>query len=623
MGKISYLGGVLRRDLAAQLIQKINLYNISNYNKLSINLDHDTLFLTTASGQPHISTIDAVTILIRGYTVPSGAGRVVQAARAAEAIAHHYREHDDLPIDRFDGSFTLTVLDHSRGRILLYRNLVGNGFTYYAEYRGGLIFGSNLAELVAELSSIGWEAGPNHDVLPVLFLYRCIPGRETLFKGIHRLMPGEILTFADGKMVRSQRGTFGQLRTKPIPRADAVDCVEETLSRVLRDCADVCPNAANTLSGGVDSSLLQALWNRINADRHGPVPSFSVSVNHPTCRSDDDYALSAAETLGCRHTLVPVGEPYAVHLGSTIARCGEPPNHVQTAYFGRLARSLRAGGATAGLCGEGADSLFGLDIAGAYQLARAIRTLIPFASLRRLGAVLATWAGRDCLPDCFRLADCLNHPTRVDHPVNRVASFADWDLARSCFGEPAIASATAYRRRLLDQYEIGDDPLDRIHAAGFLGEAMDSASVWTTLFDAEGCQLLCPYLDSRVIALAVNLDPRDRYAFGRPKALLKQALSRHVPPEMAYRPKLGFGQPIFEWMSSNGQLRPLIADIGRYGFLDETVLAEALAHPNWFLFSLLCYDVWHKHFIEQRHASGPRNQDQSGPIVLAASPDQQ
>jgi asparagine synthase (glutamine-hydrolysing) len=549
--------------------------------------------------------------------VPATTGRVTQAAHAAEAIARHYLEHGDLPTDHFEGSFTVTVLDRLRGRVQLYRNLVGNGFTYYAEHQGGLVFGSNLAELVGELSSLGWEPIPNRDVLPVLFLYRCIPGRESLFKGVYRLMPGEIISFAEGQLARSQHRTLGQLWTKVIPRSDAVDCVEETLSRVLADCSHVSPDAANTLSGGVDSSLIQALWNQVDVGHHRSEPTFSISVNHPNCRCDDDYAISAASAMGCRHTLVRAEEPYAEYLRSSIAQTGEPPNHVQTAYFGQLARSLRAVGLTTALCGEGADSLFGLDIAGSYQLARMIRTLIPFPGLRRAGAMLATWAGRDYLPECFRLADWLADPTLGEHPVNRAASFADWDLAESCFGRPALSAATAYRRKLLDQYEIGDDPLDRIHAAGFLGEAMDSASLWTTLFNAEGCQLLCPFLDSRVIAMAVNLDRRDRYAFGRPKTLLKQALSRHVPRAMAYRPKLGFGQPIFEWMRPDGQLRPLIADIGRHDFLSDRQLNEALVRSNWFLFSLLCYDVWHKHFIEHKHAIDPRNRDHLAAVGLA------
>ena len=623
MGRLSYLGGMVRRESVGRLIPTGHDNHVPEGQVWSANCDHLSLFLTTPGDQPRVSSIGPLAILVRGYMVPASTGRVALAADAAEAIARHYLEHGDLPVEHFEGSFTVTVLDRSRGRLQLYHNLVGNGFTYYAEYRGGLVFGSNLAELVERLSSLGWERVPNRDVLPVLFLYRCIPGRESLFKGIYRLMPGEILTFTEGQLVRSQRRTFGQLRTKTISRPDAMDCVQETLIRVLTDCSHVSPDAVNTLSGGVDSSLIQALWNQINADHGGPERTFSISVNHPNCRCDDEYAVSASEALGCRHTLVPAEEPYADYLRSSIAQTGEPPNHVQTAYFGQLAGSLRAVGVTTALCGEGADSLFGLDIAGAYQLARMIRILIPLRGLRRAGAILATWAGRDYLPDCFRLADWLGDPTLSEHPVNKVASFADWNLAELCFGKPAIAAATLYRRRLLDKYEIGDDPLDRIHAAGFLGEAMDSASLWTTLFNIEGCQMLCPYLDSRIIALAVNLDPRDRYAFGRPKTLLKQALSRHVPREMAYRPKLGFGQPIFEWMRPDGQLRPLITEIGHHDFLGKTILDEALARSNWFLFSLLSYDVWHKHFIEQDRSFEPRDQLQAGVIVTATPQDAQ
>jgi asparagine synthase (glutamine-hydrolysing) len=555
--------------------------------------------------------------------VPTSTGRVVPAAQAARAVARHYMEHTDLAIDHFDGNFTVALLDGSRGSVQIYRDLVGNGLTYYAEHRGGLVFGSNLAEVVKALSSLGWQPSPNHEVLPVLFLYRSIPGRETLFNGIYRLMPGEVATFAGGRLARSQHRTFGQLRTKVIPRTDAVDAVEETLTQVLTDCFQVAPDACNTLSGGVDSSLIQALWNRVRADQQEPAASFSISVGHSLCRADDAYAISAAEAMKCRHTLVPADEAYADYLRASIAQTGEPPNHVQTAYFARFARALRAAGVTTGLCGEGADSLFGLGIAGAYQFARMIRRLLPHSGLRRAGSALATWAGRDYLPEGFRLADCLDDPTHSEHPVNRVASFADWSLTGLCFGKPALAAATAYRRRLLDQYEIGDDPLDRIHAAGFLGEAMDSASLWTALFNTEGCRMLCPFLDSRVIALAVNLDRRDRYAFGRPKTLLKQALSRHLPREMVYRPKLGFGQPIFDWMSPGGQLRPLIAEIGHYNFLGDTVWNEALGRSNWFLFSLLTFDVWHKKFIEQRHATEPRSRHHVGAGAAADPQDPQ
>jgi asparagine synthetase B (glutamine-hydrolysing) len=138
-----------------------------------------------------------------------------------------------------------------------------------------------------------------------------------------------------------------------------------------------------------------------------------------------------------------------------------------------------------------------------------------------------------------------------------------------------------------------------LHAAGFLGEAMDSASLWATLFQRTGADMLCPFLDSRIVRFALNLAPEHRYRCGQPKEVLKGALARHVSPALVNRAKLGFGQPIFEWLDRRGQLRPLVERIEPHNFLDPQALAGALARPSWFLYSLLCYDLWYKLFIER------------------------
>src|SRR5262249_11960264 len=147
------------------------------------------------------------------------------------------------------------------------------------------------------------------------------------------------------------------------------------------DCAALRPGAANLLSGGVDSSYLQMLWNRL-AGRREPPRTFSVSVANPSGRRETAYALSASSWLGTRHTLIDADAPYADYLLQSIAGTGEPTDHVQTAYFGPLARTMAARGATTGLCGEGADSLFGMSLANRVQYAGLLRRLLPLPWLR-------------------------------------------------------------------------------------------------------------------------------------------------------------------------------------------------------------------------------------------------
>jgi asparagine synthase (glutamine-hydrolysing) len=558
----------------------------------------DELSLEVRGAAARLFSWGSLALLIRGYVRPAGTSGPLDLEGVAQELRCRYLEANDLAVDGLEGSFSVALLDGRSGRVHLYRNLVGAGFTYYHAGRDGFRFGSNLATLVEAARVTPRE---NLLALPTYFLFRFVPGAETLFDGFFRVLPGEQITWDGRVTTRRQRHSFADLLTSTI-NGDAIAAVDETTARVLVDCAAHHPDAANLLSGGVDSSYLQAVWNRVGGA--GPPRSFSVSVEHPRSRPDNEYALTAAQALDTDHTTVPADGPYADYLVDLLASTGEPPNHVQSAYFGRLARALRAEGVGAALCGEGADSLFGLGLANQIHNAGVVRRLLPLGLLRKTAAAVSGALGFGRVAATCRLADRLTDYAALEHPVNRVAAFADWPAVEACFGREAVHEAAAGRRAILDRLRVSDDPLDRLHAAGYLGEATDSASLWTTLFNCAGADLLCPFLDSRMLRLALNL-PRDvRYAFRKPKDLLKRALAQHVGAEMAQRPKLGFGQPIFEWLAPDGQLRHLVERLGRHGFVEPATFDRALWRPNWFLYSLLCYDLWHRVFIERSLSPG-------------------
>jgi asparagine synthase (glutamine-hydrolysing) len=590
--KISYVGGIFeRRSLERRPIVGAGAID-EDWGWMS---EEAELFLHAVGPCCRLFTWDALALLIRGYARPAGVQEPLDLERVAEEVRCHYLEHGELSVRGLDGSFTLALLDGQARRALLYRNLVGSGFTYYHRTGDGLLFGSNLAELV-DASHVAPR--PNRDALPAFFLYRCVPGRETLFDGFFRLLPGEQVCWDARGLTRVQRQTFADLRGSTITEAESVDLLDDTMERVLLDCAQLRPGTANLLSGGVDSSYLQAIWGRVTPGGDLP-PSFSIDVDHPHTWLDTDYAMTASRALGSRHTLVPANDPYPGYLLDTLAATAEPPNHVQSAYFGHLAQAMVTRGVVSGLCGEGADSLFGLGLANQLHNAGVLRRLVPSAWLRRGGAFVSDLFRWTNLAETFRLANHSNDFDYLRHPVNRVAAFADWEAVEACFGARTAARAAADRRALLDEYAVPLCPQERLHAAGFLGEAMDSASLWTTLFNRAGADLLCPFLDSRIVRLALNLAPEVRFRFRRPKDALKRALARLAPAELAMRSKLGFGQPIFEWLSPGGVLRPFVERIAPYEFVDTQTLARVKQRPTWFLYSLLVYDLWHKLFIER------------------------
>ena len=73
-----------------------------------------------------------------------------------------------------------------------------------------------------------------------------------------------------------------------------------------------------------------------------------------------------------------------------IQKTGEMPNHVQSVYFAALGSAMKESGVSTGLCGEGADGLFGSDwqskIQAAANLKRKHGSAIPTAMLSWLAS---------------------------------------------------------------------------------------------------------------------------------------------------------------------------------------------------------------------------------------------
>ena len=56
-----------------------------------------------------------------------------------------------------------------------------------------------------------------------------------------------------------------------------------------------------------------------------------------------------------------------------------------------------------------------------------------------------------------------------------------------------------------------------------------------------------PFLDHKVVELALSIPSQMRWAAGEPKRLLKRAVRGLLPNEVIDRPKQGFGIPLREW----------------------------------------------------------------------------
>ena len=160
----------------------------------------------------------------------------------------------------------------------------------------------------------------------------------------------------------------------------------------------------------------------------------------------------------------------------------------------------------------------------------------------------------------------------------------------------AAATATAERAAFSDiAMYLPDDLLVK----------MDIASM------ANSLEVRSPLLDHHVVEFAAALPVALKLRGLTPKYLLRRVMSRHLPPAILSRRKMGFGVPMEHWL--RGGLRELSHDLllgkaatGRgylnpatvRRYLDEHARGQGQHHAR--IWSLLVLEMWHRMFIDRR-----------------------
>jgi len=535
-------------------------------------------------------------VVMQGLCHPGATASADGIQHFLQDSLHHYRNSHEFSIPPHDGSYTIFLIDGKIGKVFLYRHFVGSSFTYYTLAENGFFWGDNFLEVAQTRRN---DKKLQEDMLPVLFLGRYPTGNKTLLQNVFRLSPGELVTF-DGESMNVKQAVKLENFLEPHQTGEdeSIERIEVVTQQILHDWGQTHPKTANLLSGGVDSTYLQVHWNdewscMLPMAEQKPM-SACVWLDHSRVKGDLDYAESAAEFLQTEHITVQQQELSPEQMTEIIGRNGEFPNHVQSFYFDTLAKGLKKIGVEAGMIGEGADGLFGTGVQDAIREAIKWQKRLPLEFLRNAASFCAEKFGGRYSAKNIQTANIINQLKNLYHPVNTAAVFTDIPTLLTCFGETAIQNAIDYKLGLLQTLGVPDDSehLQWSLAAGYYWEAAATASYWSQLFLENGLLMCSPYLDSRMIRAALNMDLTSHFPPHQPKRILKQALLRHVPPEFVNRPKLGFGQPIFEWLSPNGTLRDRAESIRTTAWFTESTKQALLKNPNWFLWTMLCYDIW-------------------------------
>jgi asparagine synthase (glutamine-hydrolysing) len=543
-----------------------------------------------------------------------GWGHVYRTRSDTESIVHAYEQWGDACVDHLRGMFAFAIWDSRRRRLLVARDRLGVKPLYWARVGDRLLFAS---EIKGILESGLIAARANEGAIPELLGTRSVAGSDTMFQGIHKLLPGHVMTFERGEVVCRRYWdvpTGGRDAGAPVEsRANDVRRFRELLEESirLRLMSDVPLGVF--LSGGIDSSAIAALMARMLGR---PLQTFSVAFK-ARAFSELDYARQVSQAIGANaHEIVIDDRDFFGALPRLVWHEDEPiahPSSVPLYFVSKLAREQ----VTVVLTGEGSDEL----LAGYGKYPRSLLNwragsiytkTVPRAVRNRVAASAAhvpgkfgrymrrSFVGVEHVPDLtffdtFAGID-LSRQRRLLSP--RVALLVDKERA---YG-PSMAHFNAPGE--------GTTLLDRVLYADMKTYLVELLMKQDQMSMAASIESRVPFLDHHLVEFAAGL-PGDRKLSGlSTKRILREAVQDVLPRSILERPKMGFPVPFGPWIQNGWG--PVVRDVlldrrARQRGIIEPAAVERLLTPRSgsldgqetdAVWALLNLELWYRTFID-------------------------
>jgi len=529
-----------------------------------------------------------------------------------ETIVHAYEQWGDLAVERFRGMFAFAIWDQPRRRLLLARDRLGIKPLYWALAGNRLLFGS---EIKAILESGLIRAEANEAALPELLSTRYLSGTETLFKGIHRLLPGHLLVYEDGivttKMWWDVPYADQDPRVTRLSDDEAVEQFRWKLEDAVRTRLMADVPLGMFLSGGLDSSAIAALMARM-IDR--PLQTFSVAFGQ-RAYSELEYARQVAQAVRAdAHEIVIDESDFFGALPSLVWHEDEPIAHTSSVPLYFVSR-LAGERVKVVLTGEGSDELLGgyakyargllnWRIGGLWQVAPApVRRFVAETLIPRLPQGVARYASRSFLA-MPRTPEAMFFDNFAAMGLRRQQSLLDPRVAAGATIESAYAPSRAYfdaphQRPMLDRLLYADIKTYLVELLMKQDQMSMAASIESRV----------PFLDHQLVEFATALPPRMKLRGMTTKWILRQAVKTVLPREILDRPKMGFPVPFALWM--RGPWAQTARDVlfdrraRERGLIDHRALGQLMqahaagtASAGDAIWALLNLELWYRTFID-------------------------
>jgi len=525
-----------------------------------------------------------------------------------EVITHSYEEYGVDCLKHFRGMFAFALWDKDKKSLFLARDRIGIKPIYYAVKNGKLIFASEIKALL-EYDDITREI--DIDALNLYLTFQYVPGPLTIFKGIKKLMPGNFLIYKGGNITIEQYWEIpfdGEQKVSDINEAKdrLKSLLEESIKyRLISDVP-----VGILLSGGVDSSAITGFAARLSNTK---VKTFTIGFGKEGKKYDERiFARQVAEKFDTEHHEFTVMPDIISLLPRLLWHMDEPIADQAALPVYLLCKTARSD-VTVLLTGEGGDEIF----AG-----------YPRYVLHKLALFL------DRSPVLFR-EKFLNTAEKIPFLSDRIRESAG--KLKKYYADPWkrniiwISNFSEDEKRRLFRKEIINkkeethdffiDLMENRKFSNWLNQLL-YLDMKTWLVDdilmkvdkmsmAASVEARVPLLDHKFVEFVASLPPEFKLNGLKGKFIFKEILRDILPEEIINRRKTAFRIPSGEWFKNSWKImikQHLFENSSSlHNYFDKEYLKNLVtchfsgrAVNSQKLWNLLCFDIWHKIYIENR-----------------------
>ena len=520
----------------------------------NVGLAHRRLSIidTSADGhQPMIEENTGCTIVFNGEvfnyievrTELERQGYSFSTKTDTEVILKAYLHYGLDCAQHFNGMYAIAIWDPREQQLFMLRDRLGIKPFYYCITDQQLWFASEIKALKqVNPQSFALNTG----LIDQYMSFGYVPGENTLFSGVKRLLPGHQAVY------RPNQHQLSISRYWDLPdqteQDQGLDHYATSGKALINSAIDLRLRSdvplGIFLSGGIDSSAVVGLLAEKTTEQ---LKTYSVAYDFGKQFNETPYAKIVAEKFGTdHHELFVQPDQFRDFIPEYVRLMDEPVTESAAISLYFLSK-MTTEEVTVVLSGEGADEVF-----AGYDLYRYMQFIERYRGV--LGHSVAAGLGQLAKLPGLSKTKIAKYLSMAASPLEqRYKGISTYDsrikqlLYTDHFSSHLNDEANTEANRFLQQlFNAGNrDALSKMLYFDTKTWLADDLLIKADRMSmAASLELRVPFLDYRVVEFGARLPNQYKIHNGQGKFLLKKMVEGLLPDEIIYRKKMGFPTPL-------------------------------------------------------------------------------